>query len=90
MAICEIIDFRCIFVSEIAGSAFLAALLALVLYFIVASRLNWGFVTTVGFLVPVALIMGLATTGFSAMFAFITIIAGFMLAWIFNKLIGNR
>lgn len=90
MAACDLIDFRCVFVSEIAGSAFMATILAVIFYFIVASRLNWGFNTTVGFLFPVILIMGLAFTGFSAIMAFSTIILGFMLAWIFNRLIGNR
>ncbi|KKN69653.1 hypothetical protein LCGC14_0439560 [marine sediment metagenome] len=90
MAGCELLDWRCIFVSEIAGSAFLAALLALMFYFIIASRLNWGFNTTIGFLFPILLITGLALTGFSVIMAFATVILGFMLAWIFNKLIGNR
>ena len=87
---CEILDWRCIFVSELAGSAFLAAILALTIYFIVAARLNWGFTTTIGFLVPVILIVGLTFTGFNAILAFATIVGGFMLAWILNKLIGNR
>lgn len=87
---CEILDLRCIFVSEIAGTAFIAGLLAMLFYFIIASRLNWGFTTTLGFLFPILLIMGLAISGFSAIMAFSTVVIGFMIAWIFNKLIGNR
>jgi len=90
MAGCEILDFRCIFVSEIVGSVFLATLLAILFYFIIASKLNWGFTTTIGFAIPLILILGLTLTGFSAIMAFMTVIIGFMLAWIFNKLIGNR
>lgn len=90
MASCDILDFRCIFVSEIVGSVFLATILAMVLYFIIASKLNWGFTTTIGFMVPVILILGLSFAGFSAIMAFLTVIIGFMLAWVFNKLIGNR
>ena len=90
MASCEILDFRCIFVSEIVGSVFLATILAMVLYFIIASKLNWGFTTTVGFLFPIILILGLTFSGFTAIMAFSTVVIGFMLAWIFNKLIGNK
>ena len=88
--VCDLLDWRCIFVSEIAGSVFLALLLILMLYFIAASRLNWGFNATVGFLVPLILIFGTMFSGFSAIMAFTTIILGFMLSWIFNRLIGNR
>ena len=90
MGTCEILDFKCIFVSEIVGSVFLATILAMVLYFIIASKLNWGFTTTIGFMVPVVLILGLSFAGFSAIMAFLTVAIGFMLAWVFNKLIGNR
>lgn len=90
MASCEIIDFRCIFVSEIVGSVFLATIFAVLFYFIIASKLNWGFQTTIGFGVPLLLISGLAFSGFSAIMAFMTLIVGFMLAWVFNKIIGNR
>lgn len=90
MASCEILDFRCIFVSEIIGSVFLSIIIAMIFYFIIASKLNWGFTTTIGFLFPIVLILGLSLAGFSAIMAFLTVAVGFMLAWIFNKLIGNR
>lgn len=87
---CDILDFRCIFVSEIIGSVFLATIVAMILYFIIASKLNWGFTTTIGFMIPTVLILGLSLAGFSAIMAFSTIVIGFMLAWVFNKLVGNR
>lgn len=87
---CEILDFRCIFVNEIVGSALLAGVIAIILYFMAASRLRFGFDTTMAFLFPVLFIFGLAISGFSVIFAFATVIVGFMLAWIFNKIIGNR
>ena len=90
MASCDILDFRCIFVSELVGSVFLATIIAMILYFIIASKLNWGFNTTIGFMIPIVLIMGLTFSGFSAIMAFLTIVVGLMLAWVFNKLIGNR
>ena len=87
MAACELLDFRCIFVNEIVGNVVLAGVLALVLYFIAASRLRLGFDTTIFFLFPILFIFGLAISGFSTIFAFATILVGFMLAWIFNRII---
>ena len=87
---CDLLDFRCIFVNEIVGDAVLAGVLAIVLYFVVASKLKLGFDTTITFLFPILFIFGLAISGFSVIFAFATVIVGFMLAWIFNKIIGNR
>jgi hypothetical protein len=88
--VCDILDLKCIFVNEIVGSTVLAIVLGLILYFIIASKNRFGFDTTVTFLFPVIFIFGLAITGFSIIFAFATIIIGLMVAWIFNKLIGNR
>ena len=90
MASCELLDFRCIFVNEIAGSVLLASILALVFYFIVASRMRLGFDTTIAFLFPILFIFGLAISGFSTIYAFATVVVALMVAWIFNKIIGNR
>ena len=90
MPACELLDFRCIFVNEIVGDVVLAGILAIVLYFIFASRMKMGFDTTITFLFPILFIFGLAISGFSVIFAFATIIVGFMLALIFNRIIGNR
>ena len=87
MPACDLLDFRCIFVNEIVGDVVLAGVLALVLYFIAASRLRLGFDTTIVFLFPILFIFGLAISGFSTIFAFATILVGFMLAWIFNRII---
>lgn len=89
MAACELLDFRCIFVNEIVGNVALAGILAVVLYFIFASKMKLGFDTTIAFLFPILFIFGLAITGFSTIFAFATIIVGLMLAWIFNRMVGN-
>lgn len=88
--VCELLDFRCWIVNEIVGSVFLTVLLAMVLYFIIASKVRLGFDTTIALIFPMIFILGLAFTGFSPIFAFSTILIGFMLSWIFNKIIGNR
>lgn len=87
---CEILDFQCVFVSEIAGSTFIATLIALVFYFILASKLNWSFTTTAGFLVPIMLISTIAIGGFSAVLAFSTVIIGFLISIVINKFISER
>lgn len=90
MPSCELLDFRCIFVNEIAGSVLLASILALIFYFIIASKMRWGFDTTITFLFPILFIFGLAITGFSIIYAFSTVVVALMVAWLFNRIIGNR
>ena len=87
---CDLLDLRCIFVSELAGDAVMAMLIGAIIYFITASKLRWGFDTTVVFMIPALLIFGLSITGFSIMYAFITVLAGLFAAWIFNIVTGNR
>ncbi len=87
---CDILDWRCVFVNEIAGTVLIAGALGLLFYFIIASKMNWGFTTTVGFLFPVIMIMGLAISGFSAIFAFSTILIGFMASAMFKRIIDSR
>ncbi len=83
---CDILDLKCLFVSEIAGSVTLAIVIAAIFYFIIASKMRFGFDTTVLFAVPVILIFGLAFGGFSIIFAFVTILAALLLAWLYDAI----
>ena len=65
-------------------------LIGVLIYFIVASRLKLGFETTIAFGFPTFLIFGLAITGFSVIFAFSTMIVGLMLAWVYQRIVGNK
>ncbi len=87
---CDILDLRCIFVSEIVGNILLTVILAIMFYFVIAAKLRWGFDTTIVIAFPILLIIGLAITGFSAIMAFSTVIIGIMLAWIFSEIIRAR
>ena len=87
--VCDLLDLRCIFVSEIVGSAFLAAMLLAIMYFIVASKMRLGFDTTIVMSLPLLLIVGLAVTGFSAIMAFATILIGLMLAFLINRILQS-
>ncbi len=87
---CEILDFQCIFVSELIGSITLSIVIFLLLYFIVASKLKFGFDTTMILAIPFALIVTLGLGGFSLTFAVIGIIAALMIAWMFDRIIGNK
>ena len=87
---CDVLDFRCIFLNELIGGAVLTVFVALLTYFIVASKLRLGFDTTLVLFVPILLIGGLMIAGFSAVFAFATVIVGLMIGWVFNEIIRNR
>ncbi len=87
---CDILDIRCIFVSELIGSVILTVLLGAIFYFIIASKLKWGFDTTLTLSLPLLLMLGLTFAGFSAIYAFATVIVGFMLAWIFGEIFRGR
>ncbi len=88
--VCDLLDIRCIFMNELVGSAVLASIFAIIFYFIVASKIRLGFDATIVLAVPLMLMVGLTISGFSAIYAFTTVLAGFMLAWIFQQIIGNR
>lgn len=87
---CDLLDLRCIFVNELVGSAFLSVIIATIFFFIFSSKIKIGFRTSIVVAIPVLLIFGLTLTGFSTLYAFITVLVGFMLAAVFQKLIGNR
>jgi len=88
MPACEIIDFKCLFVNEIAGSVTLAIVLFLILYFVAASRMKIGFDTTVYFLFPVIVIASVAVGGFAAIFAFATVFSAILIGWMINKIVS--
>lgn len=87
---CDILDLRCVFVNELVGSIMLSILFVAMIYFIIASKLRLGFETTIAFAFPLLLLTGVAIGSLSSMMAFLTVIVAFMLALLFNKLIGNR
>lgn len=80
----NLLDWRCIFVNEIIGSAVLAVIVFAILFFIVAMKMKFGFDTTLVVAVPIILIFALTTAGMGAIMAFVTVIAAFMMAWIFR------
>ncbi len=90
MAGCEILDFQCIIVSELIGSTILAVIVLLLLYFVMASKLKLGFDTTMILAIPFILVISLGVGGFSTIFAVIGIIAALMIAWMFDRIIGNK
>ena len=87
---CDLLNWRCIFVNELVGNAFLSIIIAAIFFFIFSSKIKMGFRTAIVVAVPVLLIFGLTLTGFSVIYAFITVILGLMLGAIFQKVIGNR
>jgi len=90
MGACNILDVRCVLVNELIGSAVLSVLIASILYFVAASKLNFGFETTIFFAIPIILIFGIALTSFSIIFAFVTFAVGMLVAYMVNKMFMNR
>ena len=88
--VCDLLDLRCIFVNELIGSVFLAGLFIGLAYFALASKLKFGFDTTMTFAVPVMLAFALILGGFQIILAVSSIFAGMMLAYAVSKVIGNR
>lgn len=86
---CEVLDIRCIFMNELIGNAMLAMIFVAILYFIIASKIRLGFDTTIAMAIPLLLITGLAFSGFSAIYAFSTLLVGLMVAWVFQRVIRN-
>ena len=84
---CELLDFRCIFVSELIGSALLTVIITAIAYFVIASKNRWGFDTTIATALPVLLIIGFMISGITAIMAFATILIGLLLAWLFNRIL---
>jgi len=88
--VCSVLDFRCILVNELIGSVALTLMFLALIYFIVASKLRFGFDTTLVLLVPLLVISSLVLTTFSAIYAFVTLAVGLLMGYIFMKFIENR
>ncbi len=86
--VCELLDIRCWVVNEIVGSLGLAMVLLAMLYFIIASKNNFGFDATIGFSIPIILLLSIAIGGFNLLYAFLTVLIGLLVAWMFNKMIS--
>jgi len=86
---CDLLDLRCIYVNELVGDPTLAVIIALILYFIVSIQMRLKFITTIVLLVPIILIISQMFSGFSAIYAFLTVIVGIMVSWAFNRVIKN-
>lgn len=87
---CNLLDIRCIFVSEIVGSAFLTMIIVAILFFMFVGVMKIGFRTSIVFSVPVLLMFGTVISGFSALFAFLTLLIGMLLATVLVKILNAR
>lgn len=85
LMICQLLDIGCIFINEIAGSIFIAICLFLLAYFVMAARLNWGFESTIAILIPIALIVSLATSGLIFILTIVAIVLGILIGIIIDR-----
>lgn len=90
MTSCNILDIQCIFVNEIFGSIMLTILAGLLAYILISGRLRISFEITIALMFPVIIILGLMIGGFQIIYAFATVLIALMIAYVFQKIIGNR
>ena len=89
MAVCDLLDWRCIFVSELIGNVVIATIVAIVIYLIIASKMKFGFDTTITFGIVILLVSSLAFSGFPVVYAFASVLIGFMIAWVWQQIFKN-
>ncbi len=88
--ICELLDFRCIFVNELVGSVVLSMILLAGAWFVFAARMKMGFRTIISVTIPLILIAALAVSSISIPLFFLTVMGGLLIGNLFSKLISNR
>lgn len=87
---CSPIDFFCVIRDDLIGNAGLAIAFILLLYFIISSKLRFGFDTIFTLLVPILLGLGLVIGQFYPMAGFTTFILGLILGSIAIKFFEGR
>lgn len=88
---CSPIDFVCVIRNDLIGNGTLAILFVLLIYFIIAAKLKFGFDTTFIILIPFSII-GAIAIGSSAgiVYGFISMFIGIILGWIAIRLFELR
>ena len=87
---CDILDLRCILVNELIGSVTLTVILVTIFYFAFASKMRLGMETTMIFGLIFLLLAGLVIGGLSTIILFASVLTALLMAWMFNKIIGNK
>lgn len=86
---CNVIDIKCIFVNELVGSIILSIIILFVIYLIAASKLRFGYDTTIAVGIVVLFIGSLALGNLAGILAFATVIIGILLTVELSRLLGN-
>ncbi len=87
--VCDILDGRCIFVNELVGNADLTLVLFVIVFAIVASKLQFRFRTSIFLFVPIFLILGLAISSFTTILIVTTMVVGLFASWVVQRIIKN-
>lgn len=86
---CDVIDLKCILVNEIIGSVVLSIIFLAVIYFIISSKLRFGFETTIVLGIVILILGSLAIGNLAAVLAFLTLLIAVLLGIKFSNLLGN-
>lgn len=84
---CNLIDLRCIFVNELFGTLTLTFIALTIVYFIVASKLKFGFEMTIYGGLLVVLALSIAFGKIQIVLAFATVLVAILVANLFNRFI---
>lgn len=87
---CNLLDFKCIIMNQLIGNPILLIIILMIAWMIVAYMIKLDFETILIYSVPFLLGLGTVIIGFSAIYAFLTVLVGILLAWIFTIIIGNQ
>ncbi len=87
---CDILDFRCVVVNDLIGSASLALMIAGIFFFAYASYNKIGFKTTLWFSVAYFPVMAYFISGGIFLYAIMTLLVALGIALLHTRLTGNR
>lgn len=77
--VCDLLDFRCIFVNELIGSVVLSMILLACAWFVFSSKIKLGFRATIIITIPLLLIASLAITEITIINFFVILFIGILL-----------
>jgi len=88
--VCDLLNWKCIFVNELIGSSILTLVLGFILATIVASKLQLKFRTSIFLLTSILIIGGMMISSFTTIFTIATIGIGLVTAWVWQRIIKNN
>lgn len=87
---CDIFNLKCIIVNELIGNSLLTVILAAIAFFIFASKIRFGFDTTIALGFIYVCLITLVVGGLIPFLVILVIFIALYVAYYLNKIYGNR